>query len=75
MQVFAVLDSGQSFLNQAQQGLGDAHASPDPCIRWDKSASETARNSVCSLDCDTFNETTPEKSAKLLIMGEIPSRI
>lgn len=26
-------------------------------------------------DCDTFNETTPEKSTKLLIMGKILSRI
>lgn len=30
MQVFAVLDSVQSFLDQAEQGPDDAHASPGP---------------------------------------------
>lgn len=49
MQVFAMLDSVQSFLNQAEEGPDDAHVSPDCCRCWGKSPSETGRNSVCSL--------------------------
>lgn len=75
MQVFAVLGSVQSFPNPAEEGPDDAYASPDPCRCWGKSLTETGRNSVCSLDCGTFNETTPEKSTELLITGKIPSRV
>lgn len=49
MQVFAVLDSVQSFLNQAEQGPDDAHASPDPCIGCSKSPSESALWTVIHL--------------------------
>lgn len=49
MQVFAVLDSVQSFLNQAKEGPEDAHASPDPSRCWGESPSKTGRNPVCSL--------------------------
>lgn len=48
MQVFAVLDSAQSFLNWAKEGPEDAHASPDPSRCWGGSPGKTGRNSVCS---------------------------
>lgn len=68
MQVFAVLDSVPSFLMMLMLVQILAYAGASHPVRLEGAQ-------VCSLDCDTSNETTPEISAKLLIMGEIPSRI